>query len=194
MLESLGSARTVQYAQLLVDLFTTTGQEEFLFSAKAGGKFMTRGLHAMASIYETRTMQYGHVGSCSNSERNKLNKAGRETSRVTTAQEYALNSQQTLMSCPASCIHVSCILVCQSLKPAGMQVCIHMCMCMCIHIYIYTHTYLHTYICSARVHVHVRIHTHDKHKQIYVCIYIYIHIYYVSISFVCMCTHRCSMF
>lgn len=34
MLESLGSARTVQYAQLLVDLFTTTGQEEFLFSAK----------------------------------------------------------------------------------------------------------------------------------------------------------------
>ncbi|CAE7790289.1 eryA, partial [Symbiodinium sp. CCMP2456] len=34
MLETLGSARTVQYAQLLVDLFTTTGQEEFLFSAK----------------------------------------------------------------------------------------------------------------------------------------------------------------
>ncbi|CAE6957386.1 pikAII [Symbiodinium sp. KB8] len=33
-LETLGSARTVQYAQLLVDLFTTTGQEEFLFSAK----------------------------------------------------------------------------------------------------------------------------------------------------------------
>ena len=184
MLESLGSARTVQYAQLLVDLFTTTGQEEFLFSAKAGGKFMTRGLHAMASIYETRTMQYGHVGSCSNSERNKLNKAGRETSRVTTAQEYALNSQRTLMSCPASCIHVSCILVCQSLKPAGMQVCIHMCMCMCIHIYIYIHTYIHTYAARGYMYMYVYIHMTNINKYTYVYIYIHILCKYIFCMYV----------
>ena len=81
-LETLGSARTVQYAQLLVDLFTTTGQEEFLFSAKAGSKLLTHELRAIESVDATTTTTQ-HMPRCSNSNKlvKQAHRSGREIAK-----------------------------------------------------------------------------------------------------------------